>query len=69
MLYAFADPKICNFDLSFAIDQNVLGLNVSVDRLSDVMDIVQSSQNLYPIIFTFSIIVAISASERDNFPA
>ena len=69
MLYAFADPEICNFDLSFAIDQNVLGLNVSVDRLSDVMDIVQSSQNLYPIIFTFSIIVAISASERDNFPA
>lgn len=69
MLYAFADPEICNFDLSFAIDQNVLGLYVSVDRLSDVMDIVQSSQNLYPIIFTFSIIVAISASERDNFPA
>jgi hypothetical protein len=39
---AFADPEVSDFDFSFGIDKDVLRFYVSVNGMSDVVDMTQS---------------------------
>jgi len=42
MLNTLANSKICDFNISFAVDENILRFDISVDWFSDSVDIVQS---------------------------
>ena len=46
MLDAFADSEICDFDLSFRINKDIFRLDVPVDGVSDVMNIIESKEDL-----------------------
>lgn len=42
IFYAFADSEISDFNLSFAIDKNVLGFDISMNRLFYGVNIMQT---------------------------
>lgn len=69
MLDAFANPKVCDLDLSLGVQQYVLRLDIAMYGMPDVMDIMQSIQDLSKSITTLKIIAAISSSESTNFLA
>jgi len=42
MLNTFSDSKICDFNISFAVDENILRFDISMNWFSDSVDMEQS---------------------------
>ena len=46
MLDALADPEIGDFDLSLGVKEDVFRLDVPVNGVSDIVDIVETEEDL-----------------------
>lgn len=61
MFDALADSEVSDLDFPLGIDEDVLGLYVPVDGVSDGVDVVQPREDLAEVKDTWTMMVAISA--------